>query len=175
MAQSQALLLDDFQSSSGSRYGPRWQGFTDRVMGGVSTMAAGIVETDDGNVLRMAGTVSLENNGGFLQVRLPLEREGTMLDASEFEGVAVTIRGTGPAFVIHLRTPRNNLPWNYYAADLPVEEQWRRVEVPFSQFQAEGMLFRAGLDTSRLRSIAVVAAKKAGEVNVEIDRVELYR
>jgi hypothetical protein len=175
MAHSQALLLDDFEARGGSHYGPQWEGFTDRVMGGRSTMSAGIAGTGDGAVLRMTGTVSLENNGGFVQVRLPLIRDGAALDASEYTGVAVTIRGTGPAFALHVRTPRNNLPWNYYAAELPVEAEWRRIEIPFSQFQAEGMLFRSGLDTSRLRSIAVVAAKKAGAVDVEIDRVELYR
>jgi hypothetical protein len=175
MAHSQDLLLDDFEAPSGSRYGPQWEGFTDQVMGGVSTMNAGVAEIDDRAVLRMTGTVSLENNGGFVQVRLRLVRDGALLDASEYTGVAVTIRGTGPAFTLHLRTPRNNLPWNYFAAELAVEPEWRRVEVPFSQFQAEGMLFRTSLDTSRLRSIAVVAAKKAGTVDVQIDRVELYR
>jgi hypothetical protein len=174
MTHSQALLLDDFESPSGSRYGPQWQGFTDRVMGGVSTMNAGIAAGEDRTVLRMTGEVSLENNGGFVQVRLPLERDGALLDASAFEGVAITIRGTGPAFAIHLRTPRNNLPWSYYAAELPVDPEWRRVEIPFSRFQAEGMVFRSRLDPSRLRSIAVVAGKKAGPVDAEIHRIELY-
>ncbi|HMB37435.1 MAG TPA: CIA30 family protein, partial [Wenzhouxiangellaceae bacterium] len=67
------LLLDDFSRSDGvSAIGTRWQDFSDRVMGGLSDMQAGIVETERGSVLRMSGQVRLENNGGFIQVRLPL-------------------------------------------------------------------------------------------------------
>ena len=66
------LILDDFTSQSGtSTYGTAWQGFTDRVMGGRSDMRAGISRESGDSFLRMAGVVSLENNGGFIQARLP--------------------------------------------------------------------------------------------------------
>ena len=88
------LLIDDFTDRDGlSSFGTRWNGFTDRVMGGRSDMQAGVVETDDGvrrnrrcsgPALRMRGSVRLDNNGGFIQVRLPLETGGETLDAADF-------------------------------------------------------------------------------------------
>lgn len=81
MTSDAVLILDDFTSQSGtSTYGTAWQGFTDRVMGGRSDMRAGISRESGDSFLRMAGVVSLENNGGFIQARLPLvvlRRAGT--------------------------------------------------------------------------------------------------
>ena len=53
------LLLDDFRDASGlSQIGVYWQGFTDRVMGGISNMQAGIARDESGEeYLRMSGEV----------------------------------------------------------------------------------------------------------------------
>ena len=68
------LLLDDF-SGELSAVGTRWEGFTDQVMGGVSEMSARIQSDGADNFLHLSGTVSLENNGGFIQVRLRLDTD----------------------------------------------------------------------------------------------------
>ena len=164
------LLIDDFTDQGGlSSFGTRWNGFTDRVMGGRSDMQAGLVETDDGPALRMRGSVRLDNNGGFIQVRLPLEvNEGT-LDATNFDGVALDIRGTPGPYFIHLRTPDCRRPWQYYRAELRVTQEWRKVFVPFSDFQ--GKSIRAAPDFASLRSIALVAYGEAFEAEIEIARL----
>jgi hypothetical protein len=121
----------------------------------------------------MTGVVSLANNGGFIQTRLPLAASGTF-DASEYSGVALVARARGKDYYLHLRTPRNVFPWAHFAAELPVTEEWRRIEVPFSAFEAQYMI-GGRLDTSRLRSVAVVAAGAEFEADIWVRSIGLYR
>lgn len=186
-----SLLLDDFSRNDGlSRISTRWEGFTDRVMGGRSDMQAWVEPTEDGQVLRMTGRVSLENNGGFIQVRLPLSpgealsAEGVPpspeggVDAREWRGVAVTARAAGDhldRYYVHLRTDRTRLPWSHYEQKLPVSREWRRLELPFSDFVPRNMLGRASPDSSGLRSVAVVAGKADFTADIQVRSIELYR
>lgn len=166
------LLLDDFAHDDGrSSFGTRWNGFTDRVMGGRSDMQAGVVETDDGPALRMRGTVRLENNGGFIQARLPLAADGEALDASDFDGVRLQIRGAPGPYFVHVRTPDCRRPWQYYRAELPVTREWREVFVPFSDFKGESIGGKP--DFGNLRSIALAAFGEAFEAELEVRRLAL--
>jgi len=168
------LLLDDFtHREARSTLGTRWTGFTDRVMGGRSEMQAGVVETGQGPALRMRGTVRLENNGGFIQIRLPLAADGETLDASGFDGVRLQVRGIPGAYFVHVRTPDCRRPWQYYRADLPVTAQWREIFVPFSAFR--GKSIRGAPDFGNLRSIALVGYGEAFEAELEIRRLALGR
>ena len=168
------LLIDDFTDRDGlSSFGTRWNGFTDRVMGGRSDMQVGIVETDDGSALQMRGSVRLDNNGGFIQIRLPLENVGKTLDATDFDGVVLEVRGAPGPYFIHLRTPECSRPWQYYRAELPVKSEWREVFLPFSDFQ--GKSIRAAPDFGNLRSIALVAYGEAFEAELEVRRLALIK
>jgi hypothetical protein len=168
------LLLDDFSRSDGRAViGTQWEGFTDRVMGGRSDMSVGVRDTESGPALRMTGTVSLENNGGFIQVRLELAESG-FFNAGEFRGVAVEARGRGDHYYIHLRNARTRFPWAYYAAKLPVTEEWQRIEIPFESFEGEYMLGGGRMDVGRLRSVAVVAAKAEFDADIWVRSVSLY-
>ncbi len=170
----EAVLHDLSDGGRTSELGTEWEGFTDQVMGGVSTMSSGIEPIDDGYALHMTGSVSLENNGGFVQVRLRLGEEGNF-DASEYSGVAVEARGSGEAYYLHLRTPRTFLPWSHYAAPLPVTEKWQRIEVPFASFDAEYMVGGGSPNAARLKSLAVVAAFAEFEADIWVRRVSFYR
>ena len=88
-------VIDDMSdpfpfTSSGSQ----WQGVTDRVMGGVSNGSISR-ETIDGrlaNVLR--GTVSMANNGGFIQMATDLSLDpGTdpFVDAFDWDGIELDV------------------------------------------------------------------------------------
>ena len=168
------LLIDDFTGRDGlSSFGTRWNGFTDRVMGGRSDMQTGVVETKAGPALRMRGSVRLDNNGGFIQVRLPLETGGETLDATDFSGVALEVRGTPGPYFIHLRTPDCRRPWQYYRAELPVTREWTKAFVPLADFK--GKSIRAAADFSNLRSIALVAYGEAFEAELEVRRLALIK
>jgi hypothetical protein len=166
------LLIDDFSRPDGrSHLDTEWRAFTDRVMGGVSDMDAGIVETDCGRALRVAGTVRLDNNGGFIQARLPLARRDATLDATGYDAVRLVVRGRPGAYYLHLRTPQTQRPWQYFRAELPVGSEWREQTVAFESFT--GKSIDAAPDFSRLRSLAVVAYGEAFEADVEVARLEL--
>jgi hypothetical protein len=164
-----SFVIDDF-SGEVSALGTRWQAFTDRVMGGRSDISAVIGETDEGAVLQMSGTVTTENNGGFIQVRLPMAEAGSF-DASEYTGVFLTLRGRGERFYVWLRTARTNRPWLHYSAELTVDDQWSRVELPFVRFEGERRLQGTTVDVEALRSVAVVAAE--GNFNAALQLLEI--
>ena len=166
------VLLDDFTDTEGrSALGTTWQGFTDRVMGGLSDMEAGYVDTDAGPALRMRGTVRLENNGGFVQVRLPLAEGRRALDASDASAFVVEAMGAPGPYYLHLRTTDTRRPWAYYRARLDVAEEWRRLVVPLSAFEAVST--RTPLDRSRLLSLGLVAYGEPFEADLVVRRIEL--
>jgi len=75
--------------------GTQWSGFTDRVMGGCSdgNLSREIYEGKQANVLR--GKVSLENNGGFIQMATNLALDFEQIDtvdASCFDGIELDVR-----------------------------------------------------------------------------------
>lgn len=87
-------IIDDMSESFPmSSSGTEWSGFTDRVMGGVS-MGTLVREEVDGKISNlMTGTVSLENNGGFIQMATSLSKDPskTIVDASEFDGIEIDV------------------------------------------------------------------------------------
>jgi hypothetical protein len=169
-----ALLIDDFTRTDGrSALGTEWQTFTDQVMGGVSRGSAVRDTVAQRPCIRLRGEVSLENNGGFVQVALSTRRENRPLDASAFRGIRLTATGNGETYFIHLRTNDTRLPWQYYQAAFQADGQWREIDTPFTAFRPENL--RAALDPSRIERIGVVAAKKAFAANVAVARLAVYR
>jgi len=173
-AMTDTLLLDDFQRDDGlSSLGTRWEGFTDRVMGGRSDMQVGYRDSDAGAVLFMRGQVRLENRGGFIQARLPLNPAGDSFDASAWEGLKIRVRGTPGPYYLHLRTRQTWQPWQHYRAPIEVGPEWHEQFVPFTAFEGRATLRR--LDVSALKSVGVVAYGEAFKAEIEVSRLELGR
>ncbi len=167
-------LIDDFSRPDGSSaLATRWQSFSDRVMGGVSNVTSGIEVIDGRRCLRLRGEVSLENNGGFVQVALPLGPDGSSFDAGEYQGIRLRVWGNGERYFVHLRTEQTQRPWQYYAAEFTAETEWREVTIPFARFQPQNLGVK--LDNSRLRRLAIVGAWKNFTADVAVSRIEFYR
>ncbi len=172
---SDPLLLDDFSSGGAQALiGTRWEAFTDRVMGGRSDMAAGVAPMDGEYVLRMTGAVSLENNGGFIQVRLPLP-DSRRTEAASFTGVFLEVRGAPGSYYIHLRDNRTRAPWAYYRQRIDVRDDWQTVRLPFDAFESAGMLRSLTPNVDRLQSVAIVAAGEAFDADIMVRSIGLYR
>ena len=144
-----------------------------RVMGGASD-ATSTRETIEGRrCLRLKGRVSLENNGGFIQVALPLALGGRPFDAGIFKGVRVWVRGNGKTYHLHFRTGQTRLPWQFFSAAFNAGSGWQGVELPFDRFEPENL--RTKLDTRGLERIALVAIGEEMDADVAVSRLEFYR
>ena len=139
--------------------GTPWRIFTDQVMGGVSegTMAR---ETVAGRpAIRMRGEVSLENNGGFVQISLDLAPDGETVDVSAWRGIELDVFGNSEDYSAHLRTDNLKRPWQSYRQGFRADPEWRTVRLLFEDFAP----YRTdvALNTSRLKRIGVVAIGRA--------------
>lgn len=142
-------------------------------MGGVSRGSAQYLRVDGRNALRLEGEVSLDNNGGFIQVALDLAEAGRDCDASMFEGVAITLRGDGDSYAVNLRTSDLRYPWQSYRCTLASSGIWQEFQLPFSEFLRNRTT--VPLDTTRLRRIGLIAIGEAREVDVAVSRLSFYR
>jgi len=71
--------------------GSDWQLLTDQVMGGVSKGTMFREAVAGRAAMRMRGDVSLENNGGFIQIALDLSPDGGAVDASAWSGIELDV------------------------------------------------------------------------------------
>ena len=160
-------VLDDFTDAD--VVARRWRVFSDRVMGGVSSARADYKVFAGRAALCLSGRVSLERNGGFIQVARSLE--GERVDAGRFRGLQLAVCGTPGTYFVHLRTADTRAPWQYYAAALPVTPTWQSVSLPWRAFTPASL--RALLDPSTLQRIGIVAGTTAFDAAVAISRLEL--
>ncbi|MFC2168756.1 CIA30 family protein, partial [Acidobacteriota bacterium] len=142
-------------------------------MGGLSTAEWDYVTIDGRKCVQLKGNVSLANNGGFIQIALPLTNDGWPFDASSYKGVRIWVRGNGEAYHIHIRSSDSRLPWQYYGAEFTPDSSWSMFDIPFSDFEAESL--DEALDPSKLTRIAVVATKKEFKSNIAVAGLEFYR
>ena len=167
------LLLDDFTGEK-STLNTDWEGFTDQVMGGISEISVVRIPDADGNFIRMIGKVSLENNGGFIQVRLKLAHGAATFDASSYSGIRLVVRGVGTGYYIFLRTSRTILPWKYYAAPVPTVSEWRTADIPWDAFKPGDYGRMGELKVNRLKSIALVAYGEEFDARIDLKEIGLY-
>jgi hypothetical protein len=168
------ILIEDFSKEGGlSSLGTKWMMFTDQVMGGISKGGYTFETVDGKKCIRLQGDVSLENNGGFVQVALPLEIDGKAIDASLYKGVRLEVKGNNNDYYVHLRTNKTWLPWQFYDASFFAPDTWKTVEIPFSSFTPYSL--KSKLNTAKLKRIAVVAFKKQFHADIYVSRIEFYR
>ncbi len=165
-ASAEDVMIEDFKRQPETR----WRFFTDDVMGGVSTGRVEFVEEDGDAYAHMTGSVSTENNGGFIQIRRELSApppEGTV-------GIRLIVRGNGQQYFVHLRTDGTVLPWQYYQAGFTVTQKWSEVRMQFSDFKASGWLMREKPRPESLTSIGVVAFGRDHEAEIDVLEVGFY-
>ncbi|MEZ5583669.1 MAG: CIA30 family protein [Candidatus Competibacteraceae bacterium] len=121
--------------------------------------------------MRLTGEVSLENNGGFIQMALDLSREG-VLNASAYRGLRLLVRGNGEEYNAHLRTPDTVRPWQSYRASFNAPDTWHEVHLPFAQFKPYRL--DAPLDVSRLRRLGLVAIGRPFQADLCVAEISLY-
>lgn len=108
---------------------PKWTAQNDDVMGGVSKGGAAVTD----GLLVFSGSLSLENNGGFAQVRiLNLGR-----DLTGKTGVKLRLMGDGRTYQLRLATDaRHRGSRIAYSVNFPTTaDTWTEVEVKFADLK----------------------------------------
>lgn len=167
--------------------GTEWRGLTDRLMGGRSN--GKLVREPDlngrpANVL--TGHVSLDNNGGYLQMvtDLPLDASKPSVDASDYDGIEIDVlyrqvdeSVENNSFNIHFRTPGTSRQASYrYSFQLEQEDTWETIRVPFSSFEAHGgdEIMPPTIDYSQLRRIGILGIGKEMDLFLAVSKVRFY-
>jgi hypothetical protein len=164
------MLIDDFTGTD-SRLGTQWRLVTDGVMGGRSSGQLWRGALEGRAALCLRGNVSLENQGGFVQIALELAPSG-VFDAGAYRGLWLVVRGNGESYNLHLRTADLWLPWQSYRAELTAGPQWQEVRLPFDAFTPYRV--ETPLDTRRLRRLGLVAIGRAFAADLCIAGIGLY-
>jgi len=159
-------IFEDFNDNAQER----WEYFTDGVMGGVSGGSAKFVNDGNTAYIRLTGTVSTANNGGFIQVRRLLPDgwpEGT-------DGLALDVRGNGEAYYAFLRTNEMTRPWHYYNAVFETGADWSLVRIPLAAFKRSHDFLADTIDPSSVISIGLVAYGRDHIADLSVASVALY-
>ena len=152
--------------------GAVWDLVSDRVMGGVSRGVMTREVVRDRPALRMQGEVSLENNGGFIQIALDLDPRGGTVDARAWAGIEMDVTGNDEDYNLHLRTRDVTRPWQSYRASFRASPDWHRIRLPFTDFTAHRI--DAALDLSQLRRIGIVAIARAFDADLAIAGIRFF-
>lgn len=178
-ASGNTLLIDDFghgkesPNRNFSKLGTPWRVVTDNVMGGVSSAGMAMTTMAGRPCLRLTGTVSLENNGGFVQASLDLADNGGSFDAGPYAGIELDVYGNNASYNLHLRTADTWIVWQSYRATFDAASEWHTLRLPFSRF--EPYRTSASLDVRQLKRIGLVAIGRAMQADLCLGRIAFYR
>jgi hypothetical protein len=160
-------VIDDLsQPPPRASNGATWELVSDRVMGGVSDGAMRRENVQGREAIRMQGDVSLENNGGFIQIALDLAPDGGSIDASQWAGIEIDVTGNDESYNLHLRTADVARPWQSYRQSFIATPEWRTLRLPFAEFEPHRI--DAPLDLSTLRRIGIVAIGSTFHADIAI-------
>ena len=160
------ILIDNFINKNEKD----WEFISDQVMGGVSFGDYKIISEQNVNFIRLTGFVSLENNGGFIQVRKKINN----LTDKKIKGIKFKCKGNNTDYFIHIRTNFTLLPWQYYQAKFFVNSNWQDIQIDLSNFSGSGILLPKTIKPKHIKSIAIVAFGKKHRVNLDVSDIAFY-
>jgi hypothetical protein len=141
-------------------------------MGGLSQ--SNLTLTQEGTAV-FAGTLSLENNGGFASVRTyPYD-----FGLGGYERLAFRVRGDGRDYMLRLRTDDRLDGPAYEAGFETVADTWITVQIAFADlrptFRGRLLRNRPALTGAAVRQIGfMIADKQEGPFRLEIDWIVAY-
>ena len=174
--QNNNLIIDDRTSGNLiSNLGSKWQLVTDNVMGGLSTAKLTLDNIKDKNCLRMQGDVSTENNGGFVQIALPLsdnKSDDRPFDASAYKGLEIDVLGNNESYNIHFRTDNLWFPWQSYRFSFKATPEWQTYRLPFSKL--EPYKTTKEFSQEKIMRIGLVAIGREFQANLCVASIKFY-
>ena len=148
------LIIDNIENPGKTTQSQYWSFFTDGVMGGLSEGQATISLNSEVPCYKMTGNVTTKNNGGFIQIRAPLNPS---IETKKFQGIYLKVKGNNKNYSLHVRTSISLGYWQYYSYSFYLEENWIEIKVPFSNFKKSNYYQPKSLSNQRIQTIALVA------------------
>ncbi|WP_227270109.1 CIA30 family protein [Roseobacter weihaiensis] len=152
---------------------PRWEYVSDRVMGGVSEGQLRLESVKGQRSAHLTGRVSLDNNGGFVQMAFDIAADGRVFDASDWAGIALDVLGNGERYEIRLRTAQLTRPWQSFRAEIVAIDRWQTLYLPFEVFEAHRT--QVAFDPAALRRIGVLGIGRVFDADIAVGGLRLYR
>ena len=146
-----------------------WRAVNDTVMGGVSRSK---IAWSPSGALLWTGALSLENNGGFVQMAFDISNDGSIFDASKYEGIEMDVFGNDEEYDIRLRTSDLTRPWQSYRALLVARPEWSTTRLDFSVFVPHKTAIP--LDVRRLRRIGVLGIGREYDADISVSGVRFF-
>lgn len=166
------LIIDDRSNKDmTSNLGTKWQLVTDGVMGGLSQGQLTLDNYKGRNCLRMRGTVTTENNGGFVQIALSLSEQGDF-DASAYTGVEIEVAGNNELYNIHFRTGDLWFPWQSYRSSFTAAGDWQTYRIPFSELDKYKTFHKFSQDD--IKRIGLVAIGREFQADLCLADIRFY-
>lgn len=162
---------------------PAFHLVTDTVMGGVSRGTLTRETVHGRQAYRLRGMVSLENNGGFIQMAADLpfgsgpsaglrDKDGSTFDASTHAGIELDATGNGGTYNIHLRTSDLTHPWQSFRQSFIAGPAWETHRIAFTDFMPHRT--ETPLDLTKLRRIGILAIGRVFEADVSVSGLHFH-
>jgi len=151
---------------------PQWRFVSDQVMGGASQGKVTLIENQDSPCHCLTGLISLENNGGFLQMQL-LKLDDLPVNFDDYLGLYLEVKGNEHDYNLHIRTSQLWLPWQSFRQTFHASQQWKRVFMPFTSFESYKTF--SNLNAAKIQRLGILAIGEAFEANVCVRNLGLYR
>jgi hypothetical protein len=166
------LVIDDRSNNDAtSNLGTKWQLVTDNVMGGLSQGQLTLDNYQDKNCLRMRGDVTTENNGGFVQIALPLSAED-VFDASAYSGIEIEVAGNNEVYNIHFRTSDLWFPWQSYRSSFIASSDWQTYRISFADLEKYKTFHSFSRD--QIKRIGLVAIGREFQADLCLADIRFY-
>lgn len=151
---------------------PDWEFVADTVMGGVSQGSLKREQVAGRAATRLEGRVSLDNNGGFVQMAFDLLPDGGPFDASDYSGLELDVYGNSERYDLRLRTDQLTRPWHSFRTQFEAPPSWTTLRIPFADFEAHRT--NEIFDPARLRRIGVLAIGRVFNADIAVSALRLY-
>ena len=171
MSNANNFELDKLDNPGITTQGERWSFFTDSVMGGLSEGQSTITNLKDRQCYQMTGNVTTENNGGFIQIRTPINPS---IDANEYKGISIKVYENNKDYALHVRTKLILAPWQYYSYSFLAKDEWEEIKAPFKDFQKSNFYQPKKLSNQNIKSIGLVAAFDNFYADICLSEISLY-
>jgi hypothetical protein len=147
-----------------------WDFVSDQVMGGQSQGRLVAMQENGEWLTCLQGQVSLENNGGFIQMQFDLSAVDKL---PAFDGFYITWRGQAPAVAAHLKTSELPRPWQSYKNTVFPHQDWHTDYWSFAQFSP----YRTGiaLNLRQVTTFGLLAIGQRGDVELCVRELGLFK